>query len=118
MVPTSFARRSRYLSNLNDVVQKGSVNLLEPVRRSLRHDHDVALLELTRLAAVDRAPAKFIRGSHLRVDRFAARDERRATVEHVDDVGVELVDFAHSRSFAPRSVDHVILAVCTAGQNG
>ena len=44
--------RARMSAHLHDVVGEGRRDLLEPVRRAGRDDHDVALLELPRLAAL------------------------------------------------------------------
>ena len=103
-LPSRHCRRR----HLHHVVEERTVDLREPVRHAVGHDHHVALDQLTGLAAADRRAANLVHCRRLAVDHRASGDQRRRAVEHVDDVGIARVDLRHARRLAPAGVDLVL----------
>src|SRR5690348_16900446 len=64
----------RRLADLDDVVRKRRVHLLEPVRRAVRHDDHVALGQEPPLTVVDRLAANLVCCGFLAVDHLATGD--------------------------------------------
>src|SRR6185436_15759150 len=71
-------------------------------------DDEVALLQLARLAALDRGAQPLIRTGELAANHLSTGDEGRRAVHHVEDVGLLVVHFDLSWSRAPRDVGRVV----------
>src|SRR4030095_6704083 len=90
------------------VVQKRAADFFEPVGRIVRHYDYVALRQLPYLAAFDPHTTKLIGCGLLCFDCAAARNERCCTVEHVDDVRIERVNFSLAGLLSATVLYHVV----------
>src|SRR6266536_1586874 len=77
------------------------------MRDAVRDDDCVAFSNVMLFAAFNPASADLIRRNRLGVDCFAASDQGGRTVDYVNDIGVERVDFSLAGLDAAAGVNFV-----------
>src|SRR6266853_2644934 len=82
---------------LDDVVAKRGLDDLEPVRHAMLDGEHVPSRNDLFAAAAYRAAAYFSRCGFLRIKKLAAGYNRRAALEHVENVGIRAVNFSLAR---------------------
>src|SRR5438105_9324292 len=80
------------------------------MRRTLRHDHHIALGKLACLAALNIFSADLTGADGFWVDDGSTRNERRSATENIDDVCVLLMYLDTARFLASAGMDHVPFA--------
>src|SRR6266508_1566615 len=105
------------LPNLDCVIEKCSANLFEPMRRAVGYDDHVAFGQLAGLAILDTRAANLVCRYFLHLLRRTAGHKGSRAFHHVNDVGVERVNFSQTGFVATTGVDHVV-TVSSVEQNG
>src|SRR5215469_5614800 len=81
-----------WLADLHREIQERSADLLEPMRLAARNHQNIARNQTVRFATVQLRASDFIRCHGLSVEQLPSGQDRRRTLQHVQDVGVFQMD--------------------------